>query len=873
MVLIDNLEPVLTEVVIVNYDGDYDEETGTNFHGVGIAVLDNGNSYEGSFRTGLFHGTGTFTWTSGVKYEGEFENGIMHGVGKYVWHDGSTYEGSIKDGLRHGKGKFVSTSQPVQSFDGYWSHGKREGHGIMTYDESSVVYSGEWLRNMRHGYGVMQYGNGDYYEGLWEDDKKNGEGLMFWKSTNELYTGQWSMDLPHGKGEQIWGDDGTTGKNIPNRQHCNIYRGEFVNGQREGSGSFFYMNGSQYNGQWYKNEKNGEGVFITQSGKIFAGLFESNRPKIEPGLNFKSDFLKSATEDVSPQFFLHIRDVFDRYPQLANPDEDVSKQIASIERLLLKYNGAIRHCIKQYTSYSNQFRSIKVNEIEGDKYPNIDSKSKIERVIIRKRNIESRLFCLTLEGCLKFFAEAGLLHPPYLLSLDVSRCLRRMRTQRKNQILQTLSEYKNAYFEFTNPKPTTPTAPNLRKASVTRKKKKETSEVPIEQLDYTQAVETHQKEIEDRASKIEAEMQSINWHNVNLDLNQLVDDYYDPRSDDKDFDIQSYQPVLPREFVELFVRCIAEIAGKSSTMRMTLFHAVHQILATKILPMSGISPEETEDSELREDDFVKGLYSVQTTRLLWGKSYTSLKPSHSPGKKSTTVEAAEVPTDILQKKLLSTWKSMKDGGTVNNDIDESKLSVDSLQSGVIKVKDMLKYLISVRGTLIRPEATIEELFQSFNFADRDFLDSTLSSKAPEHDIDARFQFEQHLGTCLDYTDMVHMVLRVVVGKQWFVNESKNNNGDEETHVEEVKEENDENHADDAEKEIVSEKDDAIKAQVEAEEEIGTQKENEEKDVVENGKSNIADEGCSLSVRELMESRLNDWYELLSKESKKETLDV
>merc|ERR1712137_784959 len=105
-------------------------------------------------------------------------------------------------------------------------------------------------------------------------------------------------------------------------------------------------------------------------------------------------------------------------------------------------------------------------------------------------------------------------------------------------------------------------------------------------------------------------MQSINWHNVNLDLNQLVDDYYDPRSDDKDFDIQSYQPVLPREFVELLVRCIAEIAGKSSTMRMTLFHAVHQILATKLLPMSGISPEETEDSELREDDFVKGLYSV-----------------------------------------------------------------------------------------------------------------------------------------------------------------------------------------------------------------------------------------------------------------------
>ena len=50
--------------------GEFDEETGTLFHGAGSAILDNGCTYEGSFKNGLFHGKGKFAWTDNVTFEG-----------------------------------------------------------------------------------------------------------------------------------------------------------------------------------------------------------------------------------------------------------------------------------------------------------------------------------------------------------------------------------------------------------------------------------------------------------------------------------------------------------------------------------------------------------------------------------------------------------------------------------------------------------------------------------------------------------------------------------------------------------------------------------------------------------------------------------
>lgn len=98
---------------------------------------------------------------------------------------------------------------------------------------------------MREGYGTMRYISGNTYEGCWADDKKCGRGVMIWKDIDEVYSGDWYDDKPHGRGEHIWGDNGS--KSLT-KQVCNIYRGEWACGLREGMGTFFYANGSQYTG-------------------------------------------------------------------------------------------------------------------------------------------------------------------------------------------------------------------------------------------------------------------------------------------------------------------------------------------------------------------------------------------------------------------------------------------------------------------------------------------------------------------------------------------------------------------------------------------------------------------------------------------------
>jgi hypothetical protein len=130
--IVDQVEPVLGEVVIVTYEGEYSSD-GRLFHGTASAVLDNRCKYDGSFRTGMFHGQGVFQWPSGVKFEGDFERGQIVGKGQYEWSDGSIYIGDVLDGRRHGSGKFVGSSGQV--YEGEWVAGKRHGKGKVYYNE------------------------------------------------------------------------------------------------------------------------------------------------------------------------------------------------------------------------------------------------------------------------------------------------------------------------------------------------------------------------------------------------------------------------------------------------------------------------------------------------------------------------------------------------------------------------------------------------------------------------------------------------------------------------------------------------------------------------------------------------------------------
>lgn len=448
--IVDSVEPIISEVVIVEYEGGKNKTDGS-FHGKGKATLDNGCTYKGSFSNGLFNGKGRFTWNEGVIYEGEFFLGEMSGKGTFKWPDKSTYKGSITNGKRDGDGKF--TNSLGQVYEGNWLLGKRNGQGKLTYNEEGTsFYNGAWCNNLRHGQGVMRYSSGNQYEGDWVDDKKCGLGVMSWKDVDEVYTGNWLNDHPHGYGEHIWGGEMNNTNKIAKKQMCNIYRGQFEAGARAGLGHFFYMNGSQYSGYWKDDMKNGDGVFIYADGRIEAANFNANRMQYLPDSPLAA---QRQSDEVSPQYSLNIADVVQQFPKTAFSSnsspikfDTPAMQTKEIERLLLRYNSAIRHLLKQYTDFSVQIRRMRDNHFQAvinKQY--MQQLGTIEQVIAAARVLNKRLYCCSMEQFLRFMREIGFLGPSFR-AIDCMRTLQTMREQHQAVATNKLYNYKKALFDI-----------------------------------------------------------------------------------------------------------------------------------------------------------------------------------------------------------------------------------------------------------------------------------------------------------------------------------------------------------------------------------------------------------------------------------------
>ena len=68
-------------------------------HGVGKAVLANGDQYTGEWRGGAREGKGRLVAVDGTKSEGEWSQGRLHGLAVVVYPDGSRFEGSFVEGV------------------------------------------------------------------------------------------------------------------------------------------------------------------------------------------------------------------------------------------------------------------------------------------------------------------------------------------------------------------------------------------------------------------------------------------------------------------------------------------------------------------------------------------------------------------------------------------------------------------------------------------------------------------------------------------------------------------------------------------------------------------------------------------------------
>lgn len=97
---------------------------------------------------------------------------------------------------------------------------------------------------------------GQQYVGQWQD------GVQVRKQTEREYnpligsvTESVFVSYKHGRGTHVW-----MLRKMELYQYCqnNQYTGEFVQGQRHGQGTFYYVGGAMYEGGWRYNKKHGQ---------------------------------------------------------------------------------------------------------------------------------------------------------------------------------------------------------------------------------------------------------------------------------------------------------------------------------------------------------------------------------------------------------------------------------------------------------------------------------------------------------------------------------------------------------------------------------------------------------------------------------------
>uniref|UniRef100_A0A7S0QT02 Uncharacterized protein n=1 Tax=Pyramimonas obovata TaxID=1411642 RepID=A0A7S0QT02_9CHLO len=335
------LDPQLSSIVIIHYVGETDEIGMPN--GDGIAYFKGGHKYEGEFSGGLMDGVGVYEWVDGITYQGQFTKGLLEPSGKYYWpKECATYEGAVSNGKKHGQGKLSFTNSDVV-YEGVWEQGCRHGDGKLTYNrEGTEYYEGEWRWGYKEGFGKMVYASGNVYEGDWRQDEKNGQGRMHWAKTNIVYEGRWDKGLPNGTGEQTWlgGAHNTSQNDTTQYQMMNRYKGNFVNGKREGEGTFFYATGARYQGQWRDNMKHGAGMFTFEDGTIFEGDFVEDKP-------FKQGEAENGqpTTIQTPQMPVQL-DILDIYAEELAPEVTV----VAVSHLLLRFNTEFKTIYRHYAS-------------------------------------------------------------------------------------------------------------------------------------------------------------------------------------------------------------------------------------------------------------------------------------------------------------------------------------------------------------------------------------------------------------------------------------------------------------------------------------------------------------------------------------------
>lgn len=252
---------------------------------------DKGSFYTGYLKDGKYHGQGTYYYSfKRAYYKGPWKNGLKHGKGTLVQFSGNTYRATWVDDEIIGEVSYEFVNEGDVLY-------RRMANGNFTDAYKLVYHNGTVLEGTTkagdlEGMVTYTFKDGSQQEVAFTKGKPAaGDGFVkdnfayFKKFKEGYYTGDWQNEAPHGKG-------GFSGRVV--------YRGEWVNGIKEGEGYIYYNNNNTYRGHFENGLRNGKGIMRYQADKSYAeGNFVKNLLEgpgtytLASGTSFSGNFIGS----------------------------------------------------------------------------------------------------------------------------------------------------------------------------------------------------------------------------------------------------------------------------------------------------------------------------------------------------------------------------------------------------------------------------------------------------------------------------------------------------------------------------------------------------------------------------------------------------
>ena len=143
-------------------------------------------------------------------------------------------------------------------------------------------YIGEHKDGKPHGKGVLYYSEGSKmksYKGDWVYGRREGTGTLIWKD-GEKYEGEWKEDKRNGYGTMYYSDG-------------RIYRGYWLNSKRHGKGRMDFAandscNRTYYDGDWIEGVRQGIGTMKWNNGNKYSGSWK-NGSRYGQGVYYYND--------------------------------------------------------------------------------------------------------------------------------------------------------------------------------------------------------------------------------------------------------------------------------------------------------------------------------------------------------------------------------------------------------------------------------------------------------------------------------------------------------------------------------------------------------------------------------------------------------